>query len=253
MFTNIPLKETVDYIIRKIYNEKFLKPICKKLIFKRLLYKLTIDCTIQFNQRFNKQIDGCAIGGPLSVILADIHMVRTENEVVKPVNPSFYKRFVDDIYSKRNKSQQDVLLEALNNFHPNIKLTIGVNPVKLLDTKIILNNEGVVTTQVYRKENKKAVPWMSKIRKRYKRNTISGDLHRSRKIVSNFDIKIRAVKAKYNKAGSPLRFIESVIQDFITPLDKHESFVIPPNMFVAKKPFLLLEIPYCEKNEIASK
>ena len=45
-FTNIPLKETVDYIIDKIYNEKFLKPICKKLIFKRLLYKLTTDCMI---------------------------------------------------------------------------------------------------------------------------------------------------------------------------------------------------------------
>ena len=65
---------------------------------------------------------------PLSVILADMHMVRTENEVVKPMNPSFYKRFVEDIYSRRNKFQQDVLFEVLNNFHPNIKLTIEVNP-----------------------------------------------------------------------------------------------------------------------------
>ena len=218
-----------------------------------MLYKLTTDCTIQFNQRFCKQIDGCAMGGPLSVILADIHMVRTENEVVKPMNPRFYKRFVDDIYSKRNKSQQDVLFEALNNFHPNIKLTIEVNPVKFLGTKIILDNEGVVKTQVYRKENKKTVPWVSKVPKRYKRNTISGDLHRSRKIASNFAIKIRASKAKYNKAGYQRRFIEGVIRDFITPLDKDELFIIPPNMFAAKKPFLLLEIPYCEQNEIASK
>ena len=201
LFTNIPSMETIDYIIHKIYNEKFLKPICKELIFKRLLYKLTTDCTIQFNQHFYKQIDGCAMGGPLSVILTDIHMVRTENEVVKPMNPSLYKRFVHDLYNKRKKSQQDVLLEALNNFHPNIKLTIEVNPLKFLDTEIIVNNEGVVTTQVYRKENKKAVPWVSKIPKRYKRNTISGDLHRSRKTTSNFDIEIRAIKAKYNKAG----------------------------------------------------
>ena len=149
LFTNIPLKETIYYIIHKIYNEKFLKPICNKLIFKRLLYKLTTDCTIQFNQSFHKQIDGCALGRPLSVILADIHMVRTENELVKPINPPFYKPFVDDIYSKRNKSQQDVLFEAFNNFHPNTKLTIEVNPVKFLDTKIILNSEGVVTTQIY--------------------------------------------------------------------------------------------------------
>ena len=138
------------------------------------------------------------------------------------MNPPFYKRFVDDIYSKRNKSQKDVLFEALNNFHPNIKLTVEVNPVKILDTTIILNNEGVVTTQVYRKEHKKAVPWISKIPKRYKQNTISGDLHRSRKIASNFDIEIKVIKAKYNKAGYPRRFIESVIRDFITPLDKNE-------------------------------
>ena len=116
-----------------------------------------------------------------------------------------------------------------------------------------MNNEGVVTTQVYRKENKKTVPWVSKIPKRYKRNTISWDLHRSRRIASNFDIEVRAVKAKYNKAGYPRRFIESVIRDFIKPLDKDELFIIPPNMFAVKKPFLLLEIPYCEQNEIASK
>ena len=253
LFTNILLKQTIDYIIHKIYNKKFLKPICKKIIFKRLLYKLTTDCRIQFNQRFYKQIDGCTVGGPLPVILADINMVRTENEVAKSMKPPFYKRFVDDIYSKRNKSQQDVLSEALNNFHPKIKLTIEVNPIKFWGTKIILNNEVVVTTQVYGKENKKAVIWVSKIWKRYKLNTIWGDLHRSRKITSNFDIEIRAIKAKYNKPGYTRRFIESVIWDFITPLDKDKLFFIPPNMFAVNRPFLLIEIPYCEQNEIASK
>ena len=93
---------------------------------------------------------------------------------------------VDDIYSQRNKSQQDVVSEALTNFHPNIKLTIEVNPVKFLDSKIILSNEGVVTTQVYRKENKTDVPWVSKTSKRYKRDTISWNLHRSRKNSINF-------------------------------------------------------------------
>ena len=78
-------------------------------------------------------------------------------------------------------------------------------------------------------------------------------MYRSRKIASNFDIEIRAIKAKHNKTKHPRQFIESVTRDFITPLDKDESFIIPPNMFAVKKPFLLLEIPYCEQNEIASK
>ena len=37
---------------------------------------------------------GCATGSPLLVILADIHMVRAENEVVKPMNPPFYKQLL---------------------------------------------------------------------------------------------------------------------------------------------------------------
>ena len=43
------------------------------------------------------------MGCPLSVILADLGMVRTENEVVKPMNPPFCKRFVDHIYIRRSK------------------------------------------------------------------------------------------------------------------------------------------------------
>ena len=81
-FTNIPLKETIDYILEEIYVNR--KPISNKLIFKRLLYKLTTECIFQFNTKFFKQIDGCSVGGPLSVTLLDIHMTRTENNVVKP-------------------------------------------------------------------------------------------------------------------------------------------------------------------------
>ena len=47
-------------------------------------------------------------------------MTKTE-EVVKLTNPSFYKRFVDDIISKKKKDQSDLLFENLNNHHPNIK------------------------------------------------------------------------------------------------------------------------------------
>lgn len=41
--------------------------------------------------------------GLIIVTLADIQMVRTENEVVKTKNSSFYKQFLDG--KKRNKFQ----------------------------------------------------------------------------------------------------------------------------------------------------
>ena len=56
---------------------------------KRLLLKLTTENTFTLNSNFYKQIDGCTMGGPLSVIFSDIYMTKTEEEVVKLTNPSF--------------------------------------------------------------------------------------------------------------------------------------------------------------------
>ena len=49
LFTNIPVEETIEYIIHQIYNKKKVPQICSKTIFRRLMYKLTTDCEFQFN------------------------------------------------------------------------------------------------------------------------------------------------------------------------------------------------------------
>ena len=61
------------------------------------------------------------MGGPLSVILSDIFMIKMENDIVIPAKPILYKRFVDDIISRRKKNTVDKLFEALNNYQSNIK------------------------------------------------------------------------------------------------------------------------------------
>ena len=93
------------------------------------------------------------MGGPLSVILADIHMIRTENSIVRPSKPLFYKIYVDDIYNRRKKNVEDKLFNKLNNYHSNIKLTIEKNSNKFLDTEII-NNNGHIITKGHRKPTK---------------------------------------------------------------------------------------------------
>ena len=101
LFTNIAIQETVNYIIEKICVHKKLTPICSKLIFRRLLIKLATECTFKVNNRFLKQVDGCIMGGALSVTFSHIYMVKMENDVVTSSKPIFYRRFVDDIYSRR--------------------------------------------------------------------------------------------------------------------------------------------------------
>ena len=83
---------------------------------------------------FYKQIDGCGMGNPLSPVLANIFMAKLESDVVRPYNPLFYERYVDDCFSKRKKGKPDDLLDHLNSYHPNIVFTVKENPDHFLDT-----------------------------------------------------------------------------------------------------------------------
>ena len=101
LFINIPIEEAIKYSTEQIYVHKKLMPICSKLIFRTLLIELAAtECTFKFNIKFLKQVDGCTIGGPLSVTFSDIYVVKMENDVVIPSKPIFYRRFADDIYSR---------------------------------------------------------------------------------------------------------------------------------------------------------
>ena len=217
----------------------------------RMLIKLATELTtFKFNRRFFKQVDGCIMGGPLSVSFSDIYIVKLENDVVTPSKPIFYYGFVDDIYSKW-KLGDNVLFDQLNNYHPNIKLTIEVNPSKFLNTKFT-NINGVYIFNVYRKKpTKLPLPWTSKTTKRYKRNTVNGDLHFSKRISSNFDEENPLIKEKF---VFPMCFINSVVNEFQKGKEYgDERFIISPNLFEITKPFIFVEIPSCELIEIKSK
>ena len=57
LFTNVPVHETTEYI-NDIYVENKLPKLCSKLIFKRLLLKITTENSFMLNSKFYKQVDG---------------------------------------------------------------------------------------------------------------------------------------------------------------------------------------------------
>ena len=163
LVTNDPITETMQYILDEIYVHNKLPKLWSRLIFKRLLLKLTTESTYIFNSKFYKQSDGCTMGGPLS--FSNIYLTKLEIDKVRPTKPLLYKRFVDDVIKRRKKNTPDSLLTSLSCYHPNINFTVGVNPSKLLDSNMKIVN-GKVETSVYRKPNKMSVHWTSKIPKR---------------------------------------------------------------------------------------
>ena len=94
-----------------------------------------------------------------------------ELHAVVPAKPMFYKRYIDDTYSRRKENDVDKL-QKLNSYNENINLTLEVNPTKFLDTELVKEN-GEITTQVFSKSTKLTVHWSSKIPVRYKRNAIT--------------------------------------------------------------------------------
>ena len=92
---------------------------CSRLIFKRLLMKLATELTFTFNN-FCKQIDGCTLGGPLSVTMSDICMVEMETDVTPPLKPFLFSRHEDNIYNRCRKDEFNEVSHALNNYHENI-------------------------------------------------------------------------------------------------------------------------------------
>ena len=193
------------------------------------------------------------MGGPRYVTLSDIWMGNMENNIVTPHKPIFYKRYLDDIVNRRMKYKEDLLFKKLNNYHPKTKLTIEINPPKLLDIEIIiLNNE--VATSALRKERELPVPGEYKVPKHYKRNTLLRELHRVKKISSSFHEKVKKIKEKFSKVNFPLRFINSVAAQFTKRTYNYnerneEAMIIPPYLFEIPRKTLFLQVSFEMKKD----
>ena len=70
------------------------EPICKQFIFKKLLYKLTTECTFSATGKLRKEVDGVSMGGTFSVILSDCFMTKIEIGIVLSLQPKLYRQFV---------------------------------------------------------------------------------------------------------------------------------------------------------------
>ena len=65
LFTSIPVKETIDYIIQKIYVKKEIT-ILQKLYFYKITKGTYSKCVFSINNRLIKQVNVWPMGGPIS-------------------------------------------------------------------------------------------------------------------------------------------------------------------------------------------
>ena len=80
LFTNVPLVETIDIIINRLYDEHNNNSIpITKDIFKKLML-LAAQGIFMHNKRFYKQVEGIIMGNPLGPTMANFFMAHLEEK-----------------------------------------------------------------------------------------------------------------------------------------------------------------------------
>ena len=102
LFTNIPLDETINIIIEKLFSENETVHNLNKDQFKCLLTLATKESYFLFDGELYQQVDGVAMGSPLGPTLANIFLCHYEDIWLRNCSleckPSYYKRYVDNIF-----------------------------------------------------------------------------------------------------------------------------------------------------------
>ena len=84
---------------------------------------------------------------------------------------------------------------------------------------------------------------------RYKKNAINGELHRTKKISSNFQSKTARIKAKFLKAG----FVHKVIEKTITNFNNFNEEIMIPRWLFDEGKTVAINLSFSNKNEHFSK
>ena len=130
-------------------------------------------------------------------------MSKLENDIVTPLAPPFYDRYVDDIFTIKSKNEPDELLESM-------KFTVEENPTHFLDTELHVTGTSF-STSVFRKPGKLPVHWSSQVPRNWKKNAIITLLHRAKRIASSWESEVSKIKEIFSKAAYPMWFINKLL------------------------------------------
>ena len=123
LFTSVPLHQTIEIILSKVYQEKKIKTSISRNILRELLCLCTKEVHFMFNDKIYIQNDRVAMGSPLGPLLAKIFMTSLEEEVIPKLMPYLcnWKRYVDDTHTYFSPEKVDFILTKLNSYNPNIQ------------------------------------------------------------------------------------------------------------------------------------
>ncbi|KAL0842158.1 hypothetical protein ABMA28_014331 [Loxostege sticticalis] len=150
LFTSLPVQDCIEITKRKLAE------LDMPLEYAELLEHCLTSGYLLWDNEFYVQVDGVAMGSPVSPVVADIFMEDFEARALStaPVSPRFYKRYVDDTFTILPTNSVSAFLDHLNSIHPKIQFTMEVeanNRLAFLDVLLTRNPDHTLSHTVFRK------------------------------------------------------------------------------------------------------
>ena len=127
LFTSVPIQPVLNIIQQKLANDKDLQQrttMSIKHIISLLEFCLRSTYFV-FQGQYYEQVEGAAMGSPLSPIVANIFMEKFETEALEtaPHPPSLWERFVDDTFVILEVQHKEEFFNHINSIEETIKFT----------------------------------------------------------------------------------------------------------------------------------
>ena len=198
LFTSVSIKPALDIIQQRLTEDHDLQnrtSLTIQQIISLLEFCLS-STSFMFQGQFYQQMEGAAMGSPLSPIIANIFMEHFEKQALEsaPHPPSLWRRFVDDTFVILETTYKEEFFHHLNSLDSHIKFTADNTrddgSIPFLDTLIKPNNDGILQTKVFRKSThtNQYLKWDSHHAICNKCSVISSLFHRAKDICSNQEL-----------------------------------------------------------------
>ena len=157
LFTNVPVKKTINIILDMVYNNKLINTNLKKRTMKKFLVNSCTKVAFSLDNVLYEQSDCVLIGSSLGPVLANIILTEFETVIVKPLIETsvlkFYCRYLGDTLVLIQKDKIEHALNSFNSFDKNLRFYVDIfhdGNIHFLDIKILNNGE----TDIYIKDTK---------------------------------------------------------------------------------------------------
>ncbi|XP_049914604.1 uncharacterized protein LOC126398968 [Epinephelus moara] len=156
LFTCIPTMEAVETVWQRLIHDNTLHD-RTKLSPDQLLDLCLSTTYFKYNGNFYRQKHGCAMGSPVSPIVANLYMEDVEYRALnsfKGTTPSHWFRYVDDTWVKIKTQEMQAFTQHIDSVDRNIKFTredVKDNGLPFLDCDVHITEDKGLHIGVYRK------------------------------------------------------------------------------------------------------